>query len=362
MKKILHVTFNMDIGGTEQVIRQIIEGSASSFSHAVFCIDGRVGDIGKALKAQGITFFKYQRAPGFDFQLLRYLRKIIREQQFDVVHCHQYSPFSYAVMAAFGSPARVVFTEHGRFYPDSYSWKRRLLNPILNLMTESVVAISAATAEALAHYEWFPRGSVAIIYNGLQYSPAAQADIDAVRARYEVAGKTVLGTIARLDTIKNHGAMLDVFARVNASNPDTVLMIVGDGPEREKSQAQVVSLGIQDSVIFTGFQTDPDPYFELIDIFLLPSFSEGTSMTLLQSMAAARPSVVSDVGGNPEIVKHGETGYVFAVDDLDEFERSIELLLDSEHRAAMGQRARKRYVENYTVEEMVDSYQRIYCQ
>ena len=158
----------MGIGGTEQVICQLIRNlDANQYQCNVACIDGTVGPLGQQLKEYGVNFTVFKRRPGFDLALIGSIRNLLRQNQYDIIHCHQYTPYVYGICAALFSRAKVVFTEHGRFYPDSYSWKRRMVNPLLGWCTDSIVAISAATAGALAHYEWFSGKAIDVIYLSL---------------------------------------------------------------------------------------------------------------------------------------------------------------------------------------------------
>ena len=156
--KILHVTFNMGIGGTEQVIRQIIENSdAEKFTHEILCIDSTIGSLGQALQEKGIHVESVKRQPGTDFKLMQFIRRLIKQRKINILHCHQYTPYFYGVLSALWTSSRVIFTEHGRFYPDRHNFKRRFINPLLVLGTDCITAISKSTADAVAKYEYIPR-------------------------------------------------------------------------------------------------------------------------------------------------------------------------------------------------------------
>jgi len=167
--KILHLTYHMGIGGTEQVIYQLVRHADETlFDNSIACIEGEVGPIGQKLQETGTDFHVFNRVPGFDTALIKSVRDLIKNQRIDIIHCHQYSPFVYGVLAALFTRTKVIFTEHGRFHPDRFSWKRRMVNPVLGLATFSITAISEATKNALAHYEWFSGRSIKVIYNGIE--------------------------------------------------------------------------------------------------------------------------------------------------------------------------------------------------
>ncbi|MHA7816381.1 MAG: glycosyltransferase [Pseudohaliea sp.] len=361
--RILHVTFDMGIGGTEQVIRNLVlAADASRYAMSVFCLEAPVGAFGERLQAAGIDVTAHGRRPGLDGGLVRALRRHLREQRIDLLHCHQYTPWAYGVLAALGTGVPVVFTEHGRFHPDRRSRKRRFVNPLLARRTARVTAISQATARALVDYEYLPAGRVEVVYNGIGELDVPAETARAARERYHIPPQApLLGTIARFDPIKNHPMLLRAFAQVLGTQPDARLLMVGDGPERPRTEALAAELGIADRVVFTGFEPEPAALLAAMDLFLLPSLSEGTSMTLLEAMALGKPCVVTDVGGNPEIVIDGETGRVTPSDDAGAFADALTgLLADPARREAMAGAAKARFATEFTSARMAERYAAIY--
>ncbi|SFR58746.1 Glycosyltransferase involved in cell wall bisynthesis [Marinobacter daqiaonensis] len=364
-ERILHITFNMGFGGTEQVIRQLVTGLAQEkFINSVLCIDGEVGDIGEQVRREGVEVFAFQRNPGFDRQLIHRIRSMIREFDVRIVHCHQYTPWVYGWMASWGTAAKVIFTEHGRFHPDRYRYKAALINPLMALMTRNVVAISEATRKALARYEFVPAGKIQVVYNGIKGLVRDPEAVSAVRQQEGIPdGHRVLGTVARLDPVKNQAMMLEAFARVLPRWPDTWLLMVGDGPARTSLEQQARTLGIADRVIFTGFRPEPADYLAAMDLFLLTSHTEGTSMTLLEAMSLGIPVIATAVGGNPEIVGDGETGLLVPTDNPVALAVAIEDLLGNDAvRKGMGDAGRKRFDARFSVSPMVCGYEQLYQQ
>jgi len=359
--RVAHVTFDMGIGGTEQVICQLVRGTPG-FQHTVVCIDGGPGAMGRALSEEGFAVHALNRRPGLDLGLVSDLRRLIRQQRIEIVHCHQYTPFVYGVLSTLGRSVRVIFTEHGRFYPDRSSWKRRLVNPVMVMKTDAITAISAATARALEQFEGIPLSKTQVIYNGIDQDSAGDFDRATLLAELGLPGQaSVVGTVGRLDTIKNFPMMIRAFARLANAHPDLHLVIIGDGPERANLEALVRSCGLDDRIRLTGFIDSPRRYLDVFAVFLLSSFSEGTSMSLLESMVAGRPAVVTRVGGNAELVENGRTGLVVESEDETSFSEAIDRLLVQPATAEQyGTAARCRYLETFTVEHMTREYARLY--
>jgi glycosyltransferase involved in cell wall biosynthesis len=362
MKNILHLTFDMRIGGTEQVIKNLIDGAdTNEFENSIFCIESPIGPFGKMLMDKGVHIHSEARQQGFDFKLVKSIRKYINYHKVDILHCHQYTPWVYGTIAAMFTKTKIVFTEHGRFYPDSSTWKRKLANPILNLFTSNTVAISEATKQALVEFENIPRHSIGVIYNGIAELKVDDDKVKQLKKTLNLDEKIVLGTIARFDPIKNHKMMLRAFVNISIQHTNAVLIIVGDGDERRNLENLVDELNIKDKVIFIGYNPNPQHYLAMMDIYLLSSFSEGTSMTLLEAMSLGKPCVVTDAGGNAEIIKHKENGLVTGNDNLEQFTDCCnELIADTLKQKIYGEAGRKIFEENFSLNNMLNRYRALY--
>jgi glycosyltransferase involved in cell wall biosynthesis len=363
MKKVLHLTFDMRIGGTEQVIKNIVQSAdPSKYQMSIFCIEEPVGPFGQSLIRSGTPVFSTNRKPGLDLTLIRKIREHVKAHHIDVLHCHQYTPWVYGTLASLGLGAKIIFTEHGRFYPDRTSWKRRLVNPLLARFTHSISAISKATKQALVVYEFIPEKRIQVIYNGIIPIDPQPQELPALRQSLGISDDTVImGTIARFDSIKIHPMLLNAFKHVTQSVPKTVLLMIGDGDERERTHKLCHELGLDEQVIFTGYIENPQRHLELMDIFLLPSLSEGTSMTLLEAMSLSKPCIVTDVGGNPEIIIDGENGLTTPNDDALRYADAVcELVRSAERRVQMAKAARTRFMRHFTAQTMYNHYQTIY--
>ncbi len=366
MNKILHLTFEMKLGGTQQVIRQLILGlDPATYQNHVLCIDGIIGELGESIVSQNLARVEaYKREPGFDFKLVQAIIRYVKANQIDIVHCHQYSPYVYGLLAGVFTKKKVIFTEHGRFYPDGPKWKRKLINPLLCILTHAVTTISQATAKALVEFENIPRKKIDVVYNGVRVEKTILSAKASKEYKSELGlsyDKLIYGTISRLDPIKNHKMMIRAFAKFNDQNPNSELLIIGNGEMRSELEQLVMSLGVEQSVIFTGFITEPQRYLAVMDVFLLPSFSEGTSMTLLESMAQEKPSIVTSVGGNPEIVIDNHTGMIIPNNDEDALVSAMTTMAqDPLLKDTLAKNAYKRYQEQFTEEHMINHYEQLY--
>jgi len=207
---------------------------------------------------------------------------------------------------------------------------------------------------------------VDVIYNGIEDCGisrlAAETERTDLRENLGLAmDDFVVGTISRLDPIKNQRMMIDAVASLRERIANIRLLMIGDGPVRVELEKYANERGVAEYCLFTGFIVDPQKYLHTMDVFLLSSLSEGTSMTLLESMCNQVPSVVTNVGGNPEVVENSDTGFLVDLHDSEGFAHAIyTLYADLPLRIAMGTAARQRFVSKFSVEEMVSQFEELY--
>lgn len=353
----------MRIGGTEMVIQNLLMGQSDpNVNQQVLCLEKTLGRFGELLIREGVKIHNLNWQGGFDKQLIRQIRHFLRENDIDIIHCHQYTPWVYGCLAAVFLKTKVIFTEHGRFYPDRRSWKRRFINPLLAKNTDGITAISAATKQALVEFEYLKARDIKVIYNGISPISSDKNKVKQLKEQYKLGlDRLVVGTIARLDPIKNQKMMIRAFSRVLVEYKNVVLMIVGGGEEEESLKALVQELKIQDHVHFTGYIDNPVDHLQLMDLFLLSSLSEGTSMTLLESLCLGKPCVVTNAGGNAEIIVDGENGRVVENDNEILFADAIkELLTQPVERDKISENNVARFQAQFSNKTMCDKFLDLY--
>jgi glycosyltransferase involved in cell wall biosynthesis len=166
-------------------------------------------------------------------------------------------------------------------------------------------------------------------------------------------------TCARLDPQKGH----DVLLRAAAHVPEAVFVLAGEGPQRPALEAQAAKLGISERVRFLGFRRDIPELLAASDVFALPSLYEGTSLALLEAMAAGRAIVSSAIGGSDELIDDGASGLLIAPRDADALVEALHrLLADEGLRSALGRYARERVIRDFSPTAMADRVTRIYTE
>jgi glycosyltransferase involved in cell wall biosynthesis len=358
--RILHVVLGLDPGGTERLVVELVRRLGGDLPAAVCCLDD-AGRWGAALVADGVPVTALRRRPGFRPALGRAVARAARRHGATIIHCHQYSPFVYGCLARMWRPGlRLVFTEHGRLSDGPPSAKRRCANRLLARLPHEVYAVSDDLRRHMIR-EGFDGSAVGVIYNGIDAGPPPDPALRACqRQRLQVSDATiVVGTIARLDPVKDLGTVLVAMSALARERP-VVLLVVGDGPERARLEHQAAEAGLSDGVRFLGHRDDARQWLAACDVYVNSSVSEGVSLTILEAMAAGLPVVATRVGGTPEIVDDA-CGRLVPPRDPAALAAAVRALsLDCAARRALGLAARRRVAERFTVDRMVQAYREVY--
>jgi glycosyltransferase involved in cell wall biosynthesis len=355
----------MQVAGAEMLVAETIRRLGGRIDPVILCLDG-IGALGETLQAEGHEVICLHRRPGRDWKLAWRLADELRRRRIEVIHAHQYTPFFYSALARVlaGLQPRLIFTEHGRHFPDTVSRPRRLINRLLLARLASAVhACCGFSARALAEVEGFSSRHIEVIENGIQLDRYTQRpDLWELKQALGLSpSRRYIACVARFHPVKDHATLLRAFARVAETLSDVDLLLAGDGPLREELQLLAGQLNIQSRVSFLGVRSDVPVLLQAVDLFALTSVSEAASLTLLEAMAAARPVVVTAVGGNPEIVRHGREGFLVPRGDVEATAAALlHLLEDPAASHAMGAAGRARVEERYRLERTVESYSQLY--
>lgn len=296
----------------------------------------------------------------------------MRQFRPDIVHGAVYEGVIVASLA--GRLARVpVIIAEETIAPTSRRLTGHVYYRLLTAMADKVVAISKAVENYLVRSIGLPRAKVRLIYNGVaEPEAAARRAVAGIRGQFAPAGGPLLGTLSRLassrgldpDSHKRISDAIRALAAIRARHGDAQLMIVGDGPARPHLEKLAADLGLGDCVRFAGFQPDPRPFLEAMDVLILASASEGLPLNLVEGMFAARPIVATDVAGSNEVVIDGKTGFLVPLGRPDLLAgKIVELLEDPALARAMGEagreRARQCFSEHRYVAEIAALYEEL---
>ncbi|MGY0611404.1 glycosyltransferase [Luteimonas sp. A501] len=364
---ILHVVDSLECGGLERVVADLsVAQRDHGHSVAIFSLTDAAG-LGPELAAAGIDVIEGGKRPGFDLGPLARLGRAMADRRIGIVHSHNFVPNYHAALAlALPGRARAALVNTCHNMGARLSRPRlRALYRLSLMRTARVAGVGDQVAHHLVEQRLAPASRVAAVRNGV---PVARAPGDAERAAARgalglAADALVIGCVGRLVELKNHRLLLEQVPALAAMFPDLRVLLVGDGPMRMVLEEQARALGIAERVQFTGARDDVARLLPAMDVFALPSRTEGLSIALLEACAAALPVLASDVGGNPEIVCHGGTGLLFQSDDGAALRAALaQLLSDRALRASLGAAARAWVVASASIEAMRASYDALYAE
>jgi glycosyltransferase involved in cell wall biosynthesis len=359
-----YVVNALNPGGTERLVVDMARAFAREFDVMIICLD-EPGIWGQALRAEGITVHCVWRRPGMDLSMPGKLAALFRAAGTRIIHAHQCTPWFYSALARLRHKSpKLLLEEHGRFYPEVANHKRAFVNrALIRRLTHRFVAVSEDIRLRLQRYEGLDARNIQVIYNGAA-DPVELDDAGRTALRASLGfepGHFVIGTVGRFDAIKNLPMLVSALADAARANPRVRGLLVGDGPEAAKVRALLEQSGLQDRVRLTGFREDARKLAQCMDLFVLSSFSEGTSMALLEAVAAGVPAAVTAVGGNPEVVTANETGWVVPSDDPAALANAFhEAMRDDTVRHNRAEAGRRRFREKFGFDRMLDSYRDLY--
>lgn len=288
--------------------------------------------------------------------------EVVEEIGIDVIHAHYAVPHATAALLARymlrgARPPAIVTTLHGTdvtlvgldpAYLRATQWS------IEN--SDVVTAVSRFLATSTVKDMGVRRNDIAVVHNSVAFERFDTARCFAPRTRFAEPEEKLLMHISNFRAVKRIGDVIRVFARVNDDLPSR-LLLVGEGPERSSATELARELGVADRVTFMGSVPRVEHLLCLADLFLLPSAKESFGLTALEAMASGVPVVASTVGGLPEVVEHGTTGWLHDVGDVAAMSTSaLKLLVDPALHAQFAHAARTRARTMFSEAAMVDAY------
>lgn len=363
---IVHVVDGLETGGLERVVTDLaIEQARCGHRVTVFSITGS-GSFAAGLEAAGVAVVIGGKRRTFDTRVIRALRRTVIDCDADIVHTHNFVPNYYAAIAlAWPCGRRRVLVN------TCHNMGSRLSNARLRWLYRLSLARTTRVAMvgAQVHQHFVDSGLVhadraEVLLNGIptrRFARGADARL-AARATLGLAPDALLiGSVGRLVALKHHRLLLELMPALAAACPAIELVLLGDGPLRAELEALADSLSIRGRVHLLGARDDVAQLLPALDVFALPSLTEGLSIALLEACAAGLAIVATAVGGNPEIVSDRRTGLLVPPDDREATRNALEALLnDAALRAQLGSAARHWVRANASIEAMRRSHDRFY--
>ena len=354
---------DLDLGGLQRIVNLLVERmDHSRFELYVCCLD-RGGFFYEQAASVCAASFILGRKPGpFDKNLFIRLLGILKEKRIDIIHSHNGCSFYAAIAGRLAGIKGIIHTDHGRLVPDK---KTSILEDRLSsYLMNRFIGVSTELTEYLRSTVRISNKKLLTIINGvddLVFRPHNIAERNDLRSQFGFnENDKIIGTVCRLDPIKNLAFMISCMPPILRKVPAVKLVIIGDGPIKTFLIKQVDALGISSSVQFLGLRQDIGNLMPLFDVYACTSLSEGTSMTILEAMSCGLPIVASAVGGNIRLVD-GKNGFLYPQGDAKRFiDAIVKLCSEETTRLLMGKRSRERVKRDFSLERMVKEYEQLY--
>jgi L-malate glycosyltransferase len=330
----------------------------------------RLGDYVPGLSFHRVETPNYPlfREPQYVLSLANKIVEVSRGERLDIVHAHYAIPHATAaylarqVLASRKVPVApgVITTLHGTDI--TLLGADRSYSEIVAFGIEQSDGVTAVSESLKAdtYRELGVTSDIRVIPNFIDCEANQRVDASAIRKRLAPNGEKLVIHVSNFRPVKRVGVAIDVFSRVRKLVPSRLLM-VGDGPDLGEAMRLAKSLNLGDAVQFLGEQDRVIPLLSASDVFLLPSAQESFGLAALEAMTCEVPVVASKVGGLPEVINHGVTGFLHAPDDLSGMAQSVAyLLLDERMRRQFGIAARKLARARYCDTAIVPLYEAFY--
>jgi glycosyltransferase involved in cell wall biosynthesis len=346
------------------VVKDILTAQRPDTCRMEVCVLHDIGVLGKELSEMGycIHYLNWSQDHLNDFQIIKKLRTLIKQRHIDIIHAHNITPWYFSALASLGLRKKLCVTIHG-FISDRVKLKKIFLYILLSYRTEKIITVSDSIKRNISGFPLIRSKSIETIINGIRLIGDTSITRDEKRRELGLSPEDfVIGTVGRLFPEKNIEMQLEMAGKLVPLIPTLKLVVVSKKYDYiQKLESIVEQLGISRHVIFTGLRRDIPEILATFDIFIMTSFSEGTSIALLEAMSAGLPLLVSDVGGNRDIIKHNSNGLLFEVHDFNAFCCYIQdLHRDANLRYRLAENAKESSTA-YSIQGMLNRYRDVYC-
>lgn len=364
MLKIAYFIDSFDPGGAETLVIEICghvrkygyDPEIWHFGNQWLIEKGKDYDIPMFI-VPGYRFYKsIYTLPLFTYDLVRFIKK----RKIDILHSHLFGTITGAFMSTFLTRILHIGTIH-----DTYTLEKKHMVYILRLATifgTKLVSVSTQMQNYIINVCKFPAGSLIVILNGINLGMYLKdSGVNVLTGLGLDKNNFIIISVGRLVEIKGHDIVIEAMCHIRKCFRPVKLLIVGDGPEKEKYARMIQDKRLEDIVMLLGFRDDIPDLLNSADCFVLASRSEGLSCSILEAMAAGLPVVTTDVGGNSELVENNISGYLVPPEEpIMLANKLLEIIEDDEKRGKFGNKSLEIVHNKFSVTTMVEHYVSLY--
>ena len=350
-------------GGAERMLLDLAENLGSGWQAVVGVM--KPGWLRSNATSAGLSCVMVGGSGLGDLGVLHRLVEAVETHEIGLIHAHEFYMSMIGTLVSGMTGIPLVVTLHGRsYYPDKR--RRRLACRMMAARAASVVTVSEDLRCFFCHTSGAPRDRVRVIYNGIalgSHSADPRRKVELLESAGIPGEAKIVGAVGNLYPVKGHLDLIRSARAIVRQHPTAHVVILGRGALHDTLVAEAEELGIRDRIHLLGYRDNVKEWLGTMDVFTMPSLSEGLPLSLLEAMAAGIPPVVTQVGGMPEVVRDGETGFIVPPGDGAALADRISFLLGNPPLATkMGIASRDCILDRFTVDRMAAEYRDVYRQ
>jgi len=372
-KVILHVIDSLNIGGAQELLVLLADKTPKSAYQTLVCVIQPDVTLKSRIESKGATVFCLSRSrpsifcPGkfiaYFYLNIRDIVSLCKQHQVDVVHCHLSDAEFTGILAGWLYGARrIISTVH---YPallperksgDIRNYLRIAATRLLYRLANAVVAVSDDVAQQLKTVFRLAPSKIKIIINGIDVEAIHRTlpNPEHLPSLCALPGQRLITSVGRLMPPKGHGYLVSAMPDLISQVGNVRLLLAGDGDLKASLEQLSQDLKVQDVISFLGSRSDVPDILALSDVFVLPSVSEGTSLALLEAMAASKPIVATDIPGNRAVLRHGHNCLLVPSGNPEKLAKAISFLLNHPRIAAeYGENAYQDVCQRFNIDETI---------
>lgn len=354
MRKVFNIFTSLDFGGVESHALMIAKSTyESDYKHSFIALK-KGGSVSEELISIGVDVRLLGiKAAIPSISTIFKLYTLFREHKPDIVHARGAEACFHSLVAAF--LARVPVRVGEEIGIPNHSKAAKLIFKWVYKFSHGVVAISDAVKNWLIESGEVPAVKIARLYNPVDFKKPS-------RVKCSDKGMLKVGFVGRLEPVKNPLVLVEMLASLKQQGTEVELEFLGDGSLKQEIKNLAVKLGVSNQITLHGFKDKPENYIVNCDLYVQPSISEGFGIALVEAMGLGVPVIASSVGGVPEIIEDGKTGWLLPDVSAKTITKSVEVALSLERHKlqAIGEAGRQSVVKRFTIEKYINNLDSLY--
>ncbi len=347
---VLYIIWSLDQGGAERVVLDLAKNADRAQFNITICCLNQKGFFANELEQLGTEVIALHKLPKLDPFIIYKISRVISKKKIDIVITHLWTSNFWGRIAAYLSRVKIIIaTEHTT--DEKRPWYYHLADRFLARISSRIIAVSSSVKVFHHTKSKIPPRKFEIINNGIDIEKF-NISFDKNKKRKEFGFKDndyIIGLFGRFVPAKAHELLLQSLKNIIKAHPQVKVLFAGSGPTVDIIKKLAADLGLAKHVAFAGFRSDIPELYQILDLFVLPSRREGFPITVLEAMASGIPAIVTDVGGNKEIISDGIDGFIIQPNNTEELTQKINFLIDNTETAKkIAQFGQKNVRENFT--------------